>query len=56
MTKVATVIGLIGILLGAGGLGLGFLVWSNQNDIQTNLTQLNSDIQSNPNRSLSPKI
>ena len=37
MGKGGTIIGIIGILLGAGGLGFGFIAWNNQNSMQANL-------------------
>ena len=37
MGKGAVVLGIIGILLGAGGLGFAFITWNNQNAIQTQL-------------------
>jgi len=40
MGKGGTVLGLIGMLLGAGGLGFAFIVWNNQNTIETQLTGL----------------
>ncbi len=39
MGKGGVILGLIGILLGAGGLGFGFIIWNTQNNIQTQLTQ-----------------
>ncbi len=39
MGKGGVILGLIGILLGAGGLGFGFIIWNTQNTIQTQLTQ-----------------
>lgn len=40
MGKGGTVLGLIGVLLGAGGLGLAFIVWNNQNTFKTQLIGL----------------
>lgn len=40
MGKSGAVLGLIGILLGAGGLGFAFIVWNNQNTIESQLTGL----------------
>ncbi|MBY8988758.1 MAG: hypothetical protein KGD61_09910 [Candidatus Lokiarchaeota archaeon] len=37
MGKGGSILGLIGILLGAGGLGFGFLAWNSQNSMQANL-------------------
>jgi len=34
MAKGAAILGIIGILLGAGGLGFGFIAWNNQINIQ----------------------
>jgi len=36
MGKGGSILGIIGILLGAGGLGFGFLAWSSQNSMQAN--------------------
>ena len=40
MGKGGAVLGIIGILLGAGGLGFGFIVWNNQNALQSQLVGL----------------
>lgn len=40
MGKGGAVLGLIGILLGAGGLGFAFIAWNNQNTLETQLTGL----------------
>ncbi len=37
MGKGGSILGIIGILLGAGGLGFGFIAWSTQNSMQANL-------------------
>jgi len=37
MGKRGSILGIIGILLGAGGLGFGFIAWNNQNTMQANL-------------------
>jgi len=37
MGKGGSILGIIGILLGAGGLGFGFLAWNTQNSIQASL-------------------
>jgi len=37
MGKGGSILGIIGILLGAGGLGFGFMAWSTQNSMQANL-------------------
>ena len=37
MGKGGSILGLIGILLGAGGLGFGFIAWNNQNTMQASL-------------------
>lgn len=37
MAKGGIVLGIIGMLLGAGGIGFGFLAWSNQAGIQASL-------------------
>jgi len=34
MGKVGTILGIIGILLGAGGLGFGFINWGNQSQVR----------------------
>jgi len=39
MGKAGSILGLIGILLGAGGLGFGFIVWNIQNSRQVNLAE-----------------
>ncbi|NVM19759.1 MAG: hypothetical protein HWN80_18805 [Candidatus Lokiarchaeota archaeon] len=41
MGKGGSILGIIGILLGAGGLGFGFIAWNNQNTMQANLTVQN---------------
>ena len=38
MGKGGTVLGLIGIILGAGGIGFGYFIWTGQATIKTNLT------------------
>jgi len=38
MGKAGSILGLLGILLGAGGLGFGFMVWTTQNTMQADLT------------------
>jgi len=38
MGKGGTVLGLIGIILGAGGLGFGYFIWTGQATLATNLT------------------
>ncbi len=38
MGKGGTVLGLIGIILGAGGLGFGYFIWAGQATLATNLT------------------
>lgn len=38
MGKAGSILGIIGILLGAGGLGFGFMAWNIQNSMQANLT------------------
>jgi len=38
MGKGGSILGIIGILLGAGGLGFGFMTWNTQNSMQANLT------------------
>ena len=53
MGKGATTLGIIGVILGAGGLGFGFLAWTNQIVIQQTLNQQNiwydsSDIYFSP--------
>ena len=40
MGKGGAVLGIIGMLLGAGGLGFAFIVWNNQNTIESQLTGL----------------
>ena len=40
MGKGGAVLGLLGMLLGAGGLGFAFIVWNNQNTLETQLTGL----------------
>ena len=37
MGKGSSILGLIGILLGAGGLGFGFMMWNTQNSMQASL-------------------
>ena len=37
MGKGGSILGIIGILLGAGGLGFGFMAWNSQNSMQTSL-------------------
>jgi len=37
MGKGGSILGIIGILLGAGGLGFGFIAWNNQITMQANL-------------------
>jgi len=37
MGKAGSILGLLGILLGAGGLGFGFMVWTTQNTMQASL-------------------
>ena len=37
MGKGGSILGIIGVLLGAGGLGFGFITWTNQNSMQVNL-------------------
>ncbi len=44
MSKVGIALGIIGILLGTGGIGIGYLAWENQVDLQTRLE--NVEIQS----------
>ena len=39
MGKGGSILGIIGILLGAGGLGFGFMTWNLQNTMQANLTE-----------------
>ena len=41
MGKGGSILGIIGILLGAGGLGFGFIAWSTQNSMQANLAAQN---------------
>ena len=38
MGKGGSILGIIALLLGAGGLGFGFITWNTQNSMQTNLT------------------
>jgi hypothetical protein len=38
MGKGGSILGIIAILLGAGGFGFGFITWNTQNSIQANLT------------------
>jgi len=38
MGKAGSILGIIGIFLGAGGLGFGFMAWNTQNSMQANLT------------------
>ena len=38
MGKGGSILGIIGILLGAGGLGFGFMTWNLQNTMQADLT------------------
>jgi len=38
MGKGGSILGIIAILLGAGGLGFGFMTWNNQISMQANLT------------------
>ena len=38
MGKAGSILGIIAILLGAGGFGFGFITWNTQNSMQTNLT------------------
>jgi hypothetical protein len=38
MGKGSSILGIIAILLGAGGLGFGFITWNTQNSMQANLT------------------
>ncbi|NVM36201.1 MAG: hypothetical protein HWN81_11445 [Candidatus Lokiarchaeota archaeon] len=40
MGKGGAVLGLIGILLGAGGLGFAFIIWNTQNNIQSQIIGL----------------
>ena len=40
MGKGGAILGLLGILIGAGALGFTFIVWSNQNNIQSQITGL----------------
>ena len=37
MGKGGSILGIIGILLGAGGLGFGFMAWNSQNNMQASL-------------------
>jgi len=37
MGKGGSILGIIGILLGAGGLGFGFIAWNNQTNMQASL-------------------
>ena len=37
MGKGGSILGIIGILLGVGGLGFGFIMWNSQNSMQANL-------------------
>ncbi|MBY9009428.1 MAG: hypothetical protein KGD74_06150 [Candidatus Lokiarchaeota archaeon] len=37
MGKGGSILGIIGIILGAGGLGFGFMMWNTQNSMQANL-------------------
>ena len=37
MGKGGSILGIIGILLGAGGLGFGFMAWNTQNNMQASL-------------------
>ena len=38
MGKGGSILGIIAIILGAGGLGFGFMAWNSQNSMQANLT------------------
>ncbi|MFX0000346.1 MAG: hypothetical protein ACFE9Q_09310 [Candidatus Hodarchaeota archaeon] len=40
MGKGGAILGLIGILLGAGGLGFAFIIWNTQNNIQSQMIGL----------------
>jgi hypothetical protein len=42
MGKGGTILGLIGILIGAGGLAIGFIAWSSMTAIQTELNNYDS--------------
>ena len=44
MGKGGTVLGLIGIILGAGGLGFGYFIWAGQATIEATLTNMQSDL------------
>jgi hypothetical protein len=41
MGKGGVVLGIIGILIGAGGVGYGFFIWINQNNLQRTLDSYN---------------
>ena len=40
MGKAGPVLGIIGMLLGAGGLGFAFVVWNDQNAIESEINEL----------------
>ena len=42
MAKLTFVLGIIGILLGTAGLGVGYIAWENQADLQTRLINVES--------------
>lgn len=44
MGKSGPVLGLIGIILGAGGLGFGYIIWSGQATIKTNVTDTQNNL------------
>jgi len=44
VAKGGIVLGIIGMLLGAGGIGFGFLAWSNQTVIQASLTDAQNQL------------
>lgn len=44
MGKGGTVLGLIGIILGAGGVGFGYFAWTGQSSNRTDITTTQSDL------------
>ena len=44
MGKGGIVLGLIGIILGAGGIGFGYFIWTGQADIKTDLTDTQDNL------------
>ncbi len=46
MGNAGTALGLIGIILGAGAIGFAFIVWSGQNNLESDFNNLARNIVS----------